>query len=182
MKISQPKLPVFRLHEELTYDPLTGFLHWKKRKNQIAVAGAVAGHKHSSRGKLYFRVRIDDTLIMGHWIVWAMVTGSWPADQIDHEDGNGLNNRFGNLHVKTQADNNKNAAIRKDNKTGVVGVTVARNGKFVAAIKVDGLHCHLGTFTLLEDAALVRGEVEKVLGYHPNHGREQLYMEREEQK
>lgn len=176
MRFKQPSLPISRLHELLTYDQSTGLLHWKVRRNQCAVAGAVAGHKANCRGKLYFRVRVDDQLIMGHWIVWAMLHGEWPTDQIDHADGDGLNNRQGNLQVASQADNNKNAAIRKDNKTGVAGVTLSRNGSFVASIRVGGKQLTLGTFNDLEDAATVRKETEKALGFHPNHGRDQKHL------
>lgn len=172
MRYEQPSVAVARLHELLQYDPETGLLHWKVRRNQYAVVGAVAGHKANCRGKLYFRVRIDNALIMGHWIAWAMAYGAWPDDQIDHEDGDGLNNRLTNLKVKPQAENNRNAAIRRDNKTGVCGVVTTRSGNYVAHIRCDGRLKHLGTFKNLEDAAAARREAAASIGFHPNHGRE----------
>lgn len=172
MRITQPTVSIGRLHQLLRYDPVTGLLHWKVRRNQTAVVGAVAGHKANCRGKLYYRVRIDSHLIMGHWVVWAMVHGAWPEDQIDHQDGDGLNNRPGNIKVASQAINNKNASIRKDNKTGVCGVVLTKSGNYVAHIRHEGKMNHLGTFKSLEQAAEVRREAETLFGFHANHGRQ----------
>lgn len=176
MKIKNPSLPVSRLGEVLYYDHTSGLLHWKvSRGNQFTEVGMVAGHKHSSRGKLYYRVRVDGHLIMGHWIVWAMTHGEWPIDQIDHIDGDGLNNRLCNLRIAPQSENNKNAAIRKDNPTGVCGVVRDKNfhmnGVFIAHIKADGKFKYLGRFKTLEEAAAVRKAAEHQYGFHSNHGR-----------
>ena len=160
-----------RLHELLRYDPITGFLHWKTRRNQIALEGSVAGHRHSSRGKIYFRVRVDKQLVMAHHLVWLMVYGEWASDQIDHINGDGLDNRVENLRCVPQGENNKNADLRTDNKTGVSGVTVSRAGSFVASISIDGKFTHLGTFKRVEDAAQARQEAMEKYGFHSNHGR-----------
>jgi len=171
MKITQPVLPIARLHELLRYDAETGLLHWTVRRNQYAVKDAVAGHKADCRGKTYYRVRVDDHMIMGHWIVWAMSYGTWPEDQIDHDDGDGLNNRLSNLRIAPQSENNKNAAIRKDNKTGVLGVVISRCGNFVAHVRVNGKMLSLGTYKTLEEAAAVRAAASVKFGFNPNHGR-----------
>ena len=47
--------------------------------------------------------------------------------EIDHKDRNGLNNRKSNLEIVSVYDNNKNQGKRKDNTTGVTGVTKRRN-------------------------------------------------------
>lgn len=163
-----------RLHELLRYAPTTGFLHWKIRRNQIALEGSVAGHRHNSRGKIYFRVRVDNNLVMAHHLVWLMVHGEWAPDQIDHINGDGLDNRLENLRCVPQRENNKNAALRRDNKTGVSGVTVSRAGSFVASIRIDGRFTHLGTFKSLEDASKARQEAMEKHGFHHNHGRVKL--------
>ena len=171
MRINTPMIRVERLHELLRYDVESGLLYWKVRRNQLALEGAVAGHIDNCRGKLYYRVRVDRQLVMGHWIVWAMHYGHWPDDQIDHQDGNGINNRISNLRIATQAVNNKNAAVRKDNKTGVSGVTTVRSGRYVAHIREGGRAMHLGTFDTLHEASEVRKQAEIRFGFHPNHGR-----------
>jgi len=169
---------VERLKELLTYDEASGQLVWKVYRNAQRPAGSVAGHIHSSRGKLYCRVRVDNCLIMGHRIIWAMQYGAWPALQIDHIDGNGQNNRLSNLRLTTQAENNRNAAIRKDNKTGVAGVTINRSGRFQPNIKLNGKNTWLGSFATLEEAAKVRAEALARSEYHPNHGRCAIPAER----
>ena len=171
MRVTIPTIRIDRLQELLRYDVESGLLHWRSRRNQLATEGAVAGHTANCRGKLYYRVRVDGQLVMGHWIAWAMHYGQWPHDQIDHQDGNGLNNRISNLRIAPQGINNKNAAVRKDSKTGVSGVTTVRSGRYVAHIREGGRVRHLGTFDTLHEASEARRQAEVRFGFHPNHGR-----------
>lgn len=54
-----------------------------------------------------------------HRIIWVMVNGSVDSEKdVDHEDGNGLNNKITNLREVTKAINSRNARKRSDNKSG----------------------------------------------------------------
>jgi len=88
--------------------------------------------------------------------------------QVDHRDGDGLNNQRANLRVCTSADNQHNQRTRKDNVTGFKGVSAPiamRNGanKYRAQIKFNGKQIHLGRFPTAEQAHAVYCEAAKRL-------------------
>lgn len=106
-------------------------------------------------------------------VVWAMTYGYWPKLEIDHIDGNPLNNRIDNLREVDHVTNGRNQRTPTNNTTGVCGVYRYRTGdKWVAAIKVNYKKIHLGLFDTIEEAAAARKEAEIKYGFHENHGRE----------
>lgn len=65
----------------------------------------------------------------------------------DHIDGNSLNNRRCNLRPASFSQNNQNAKLRCDNKTGFKGVDfIPRENRYRASIRVDGKQIDLGRF------------------------------------
>jgi hypothetical protein len=77
-----------------------------------------------------------------------------PAGRVvDHINGDILDNRRANLRLCTQAGNGKNRHNRRDNKTGYKGVSLRRNGRWIARIRSDDVLHHLGSFTDVEEAA-----------------------------
>lgn len=58
-----------------------------------------------------------------HRILWVMVNGSVEIENdIDHLDGNGLNNKLKNLRCVPKSINSRNKRKRADNKSGVSSV------------------------------------------------------------
>lgn len=103
-------------------------------------------------------------------IVWRMATGDDPGEMtVDHIDQDPLNNRFENLRLATNEEQQKNRPRQKNCKT-YPGVELKGN-RWRARIG-----CHrtyrkdLGYFTSLIDAVAARMRAEKEMGYHPNHG------------
>lgn len=93
----------------------------------------------------------------------------------DHIDGNTLNNRRCNLRTVDYVGNNRNAELRKDNKTGCPGVCFHRRiGKYQASIKSNKKDIHLGYFDDLNKAIIARKNAEIKFGYHKNHGRDKV--------
>lgn len=76
--------------------------------------------------------------------------------EVDHRDGDGLNNRRANLRLATRAQNNRNARLRRDNASGYKGVSYrpGQRGtrKWRARIKAHGRSQHLGWFATPEEA------------------------------
>jgi len=74
--------------------------------------------------------------------------------EVDHIDGDGLNNRRSNLRLASRAENQKNRARPVSNSSGVKGVTWdAARGKWLAQIGSANKHHYLGRFDKIEDAA-----------------------------
>lgn len=79
--------------------------------------------------------------------------GHGRAPEVDHIDGNGLNNLRKNLRLATHAQNMHNARNRTDNSSGFRGVHwEKRRQKWVAACMTNGVSNFLGYFDKKEDA------------------------------
>jgi hypothetical protein len=70
----------------------------------------------------------------------------------DHKDGDGLNNRRGNLRPATLQQNARNKGPARSNKAGFRGVAPCKD-RWRAAFYLDGKPVHLGMFRAPEDAA-----------------------------
>ena len=69
-----------------------------------------------------------------------------PGLQVDHVDGNGLNNRRSNLRIATGGENSRNQRLAKNNISGYKGVRWEAN-KWRARIMLNDKLKHLGYFT-----------------------------------
>ncbi|MGI8404596.1 MAG: HNH endonuclease [Thermomicrobiales bacterium] len=73
---------------------------------------------------------------------------------IDHWDGDGLNDRRSNLRIATRSQNMVNVPLRSNNTSGYVGVSWSKaSGKWRSAIKQNDRQIHLGLFTSAAEAA-----------------------------
>ncbi len=165
------------LRQRLRYERETGQLIWRhdetmpKRWNS-RWAGVPAG-RISQCG--YNQVSIYGTRYPSHRIIWAMEYGVWPIGEIDHIDGNRLNNRLSNLRDVTRTENARNMALRFDSTSGSTGVCWDKNRrKWIAQIRVNRLRINLGRFSDLDDAITARKNAEVRYGFHSNHGRSPL--------
>ena len=87
----------------------------------------------------------------------AFITNPDNKPYVDHVDNCKNNNNITNLRWATSSQNNQNASMRKDNTSGVKGVSWDKDtNKWRARIKIDGIQIHLGLFTNLEDAKETR--------------------------
>lgn len=185
---TQPLPSVELLRKLLRYEPGTGLLFWQTRPvSMFATTGSGGAEGNCLRwnnrcaGKLvrgglspkgYRVLRIQDWCVPAHRVIWAMTTGEWPTDQIDHINGDKSDNRASNLREVNNSENCRNRPIRIDNTSGVQGVTFhVRMRKWQARIAENGREKTLGTFADKEEAIAARKAAELRLGYHINHGR-----------
>lgn len=88
------------------------------------------------------------------------MTGEQPIN-IDHIDGNGLNNKWSNLRSVSHSVNGKNQKKHKTNTSGVSGVYYRKDSnRWRARIMVDDKAISLGTFKNKDDAIAARKEAE----------------------
>jgi hypothetical protein len=80
--------------------------------------------------------------------------------EVDHIDGDGLNNQRSNLRIVTRQQNSCNRRVRRDSSTGVRGVFPQGNGTWKALICIHGKQIYLGTYPTIEAAAAVRAAAE----------------------
>jgi hypothetical protein len=139
-----------KLVEHLHYDRKTGIFVWRVCLSNSARVGKIAGYEHSG-GR--WMIGISGTYIYAHRLAWFYVTGSWPLHEIDHINGRPSDNRFVNLREATRSQNAKNLGKRRDNTSGMTGVTWDQCMlRWHARIMVDGTMLRLGYFIKKADA------------------------------
>ena len=150
--------------------------HFKSKTSQKRInsrfAGTIAGctaETHKDYTKHY--IRIDGKLYITSRIIWLYMTGDWPHYHIDHIDGNPTNNKWDNLRDVPQAVNLKNKACYKNNTSGITGIFIKPNGKYLAYYSRDNRQ-HTRTFDDLDIAIDWRtSNLTAVGGYSDRHGR-----------
>jgi len=115
---------------------------------------------------------IYNVLYQAHRVVWLLHTGQWPSADMDHINGDCLDNRVCNLRSVEHSENQKNLKRAHTNKSGVTGVCWDnRRNKWRAEIRVIGKKVHLISSDNFDDAVEARKAAEAIYGFHANHGR-----------
>lgn len=82
--------------------------------------------------------------------------------QVDHINGDGLDNRRENMRLCTNSQNTKNKRLSKSSTSGYKGVSwFSKLGKYASRIRVDGELIRLGYFHDPIEAAKVYDEAAK---------------------
>ena len=131
-----------QLRKFFEYDPLTGEVRNLITRGR-AKAGNVAGTLSDDGYLVVMFLGQNERL---HRIIWCMQTGVWPELLIDHEDGNGLNNRWRNLREASTAENGQNLNATSARTGRPLGVSPLPSGRWRARIKVDYREKHIGVF------------------------------------
>ncbi len=156
-----------------------GILYWNERPSyqfesericngvNTRFAGEDFGAPHGHHKATYIRGNILGNLYLAHRLIWLYVNGVNPRHQIDHIDGNGLNNKIENLRDVPNSVNARNHPIRNDNKSGKTGVRKSKSGRWI--VTINSQYC--GMRDTYEEAVEFRCELELKHKYHENHGR-----------
>ena len=167
--------PLEVLKKYLDYNPDTGILTWKKVSNRRIKIGQEAGsapppNSPSRGGRCYRQFSFKGRNYYNHRVAYYMYHGVDPSEkhkQVDHINGNKLDNRIKNLRLATNQENQWNiSSLQRNNTSGKTGVTwYARCKKWVAQIEVRDNQkrkgYNLGYYTKKEDAIQARIEAEK---------------------
>jgi hypothetical protein len=105
----------------------------------------------------YAQSKIEGKLIYLHQFLMGTRDGT------DHRDGDGLNNRRGNLRLCTSSQNSCNQKIGKRNSSGFKGVGFyLPTSKWRARIDYKGKGRHIGYFNSPEEAAKAYNDKAKI--------------------
>lgn len=124
--------------------------HWIGWVSQKRLSDGSLGVPHVYVYAHFYKNNKDSQLLLHRLIMDA------PSDrQVDHIDGNGLNNCKSNLRLCTLPQNLMNKCKKPTNTTGYKGVYRHKGTrKWRAQISTNNRAMHLGSFTTKEQAAL----------------------------
>ena len=166
------------LRQLLRYEPDTGKLFWLPRpleafkdsyhRREVYWAAwetRFSGQEaFTARGPKGHKVGIVlGAKAIAHRVIWAMQTGAWPDNQIDHINRDPSDNRWSNLRDATNAENCRNRGISSRNTSGFKGVSWHKRTKvWHSNIKKDGRIYFLGQYTTpeLAHAAYVKASMQ----------------------
>lgn len=139
-----------RLREVLDYDPATGLFTWRVRTGPRCKIGDAAGTLHK---KGYVRIKVDGVYYAAHRLAWLYVTGRWPHEQVDHRNRSRADNRWMNLRLATNSQNQANSLSRRSERgEGLKGAYRTRQGRWQAIIRRERRAVFLGTFNTEQEA------------------------------
>lgn len=133
--------PLEMVKTHLDYDRERGLLLRRSSRGR-GKRGEVAGNLNVFG---YRMISINGSRVLAHRLVWALETGEWPQQPIDHKNLNRDDNRFSNLRLCTAELNQGNTRARS--ASGYKGVTKTPAGTFQAFIGDRGRVRSLGVFT-----------------------------------
>lgn len=141
------------------YDSDTGFIINMKNTKRKKV-GDNLGWNHDG----YICILFNGKQERAHRIIWYIVYGEWPKNDIDHINGMRNDNRLVNLRDVTRSENMQN--IRKcfkSNRHKLQGVSLVNGKYWFSRISVNGKTEHLGSFKTAQEAHNAYIERKKVI-------------------
>jgi hypothetical protein len=165
-------VPIETLKARLDYNPESGVLTWKNGQCTGKEAGCIVQNKAGNRYR-YLSIGIGgkSTNLLVHRVAYALFHGFW-VEEIDHLDGNGLNNKIYNLRGVSRAENNKNRRKQSNNSSGIAGVSwTERLNKFRVYGTKDGKQERLGLSPCFFEACCLRKRWEIVNCFTERHGK-----------
>lgn len=141
------------LKELFDYDAKRGVLINKTNRGS-AIKGRIAGSINTYRDNPRRSLVINKKRYYTYRLIWLYHYGTWPLRQIDHINGNSLDDKIENLREATQTQNNQNLHKAKcHNQAGYLGVQHRKDiNKYTARIAINGKASYLGAFHTPEEA------------------------------
>jgi len=166
----------------VNYDPRTGFMKWNaKQKDAKDSARWNARYADKECGtidekgyrRILFRLETGAAVkIRAHRLAWFIAHGDMPSGEIDHINQDKLDNRLANLRDVPKEINQRNGTRKRNNTSGVPGVTWHKqHKKWYAQANILGVHYSIGLFDDLTEAGNATREFRAKHGFTDNHGR-----------
>lgn len=125
----------------------------KNKYRRSPEVGELAG---SDSGNGYLQLSVLGRRFYVHHAVWFLTHGEWPKQQIDHIDGNKVNNAPDNLRLSNDSHNLKSYA-KAHGSVGYRGVYFVKDKrKYMARAMLNGKQTYIGHYDTPEEAAIAR--------------------------
>ena len=105
----------------------------------------------------YICSKIDDKIITLHRFIMDFPDNM----EVDHINRIRYDNRKQNLRIVTSQQNSMNRSLQPNNTSGIIGVHLNKNNKWVAQIMLNRKTNYLGSFSNKKDAVIERLKAEK---------------------
>ena len=109
----------------------------------------------------YKWVWFESRMVGQHQIAWLIMSGAWPAEDVDHINRDKSCNTWINLRAATRGQNCQNRGPHKNNICKIKGLRFRpKDGFWEPRIMKDGAPIYLGIYKSLEDAIAARKAAE----------------------
>ena len=138
-------------YERINYNSETGAFTWAVSAPGIS-AGKAAGGVNAYGYRI---IRIGRKAVRACRLAFFLTSGEWPAGEVDHINGDRLDDRLCNLRVVDRAGNSQNKREAQVNNLscGLLGVTWNKqHRRWQAKIVARKVRHHVGYFDTAEDA------------------------------
>lgn len=149
------------IKEYINYNPETGDLVWVKRPaNRVCIGDKVK----SVDAYGYLSVAFRGKVWKAHRLAWFLYYGTLPNGDVDHINGDRLDNRISNLREASRVENLRNMAVSGKGLSKYKGVSKSGNS-WTAQITLNNKKIHIGCYKSEEEAALAYNiKAEKLYG------------------
>jgi len=140
-----------KLKEHVSYDKLTGKLHWIKPTSSCIKVGDEVGSLDGDRG--YVICQILGVRTYRHRFIWFYEHGYWP-NQVDHKNRIKGEDKLDNLQESNSFKNSIN--VNRNNFSSIYpGVGFHKSsGKWRARTRVQGKRIEIGRFNTENEAKI----------------------------
>ena len=161
------------LKKQLRYDRRSGiFIRLVSNSNAVKVGDIAGNIRKGYSGKSYIDIDVNGIRYQAHRLSFLYINGLFPEFEVDHINGDGLDNSWCNLRPVTHKENGMNQRLSKNSTSKFNGVCWhTGTNKWRAYIKVNGCQYHLGLFDKKSLAIKARKNANVKYGFHKNHGK-----------
>lgn len=170
-------LPAFcDLRTQFVYDEDSGVIQYRKLSTKARRSRNEAGYVTEFENAPYRMVLVEypsgqTRQIFAHRVIWKLMTAEEPPEEVDHINGDTLNNRWANLRDGSGVVNRRNRALHKNNTSGYCGVSWnSSKHLWYARAGVDGKEISLGLFKSKAEANKAAREFRLKNGFTDRHG------------
>ena len=165
-------IPLEYFQSRLLYGRHSGDLIWRDGQCKGGQVGCIVENKAGNQYRFMSIGYEGKTYnFMVHQVIWFMCVEQW-TDELDHIDGDGLNNRLVNLRPVTRAVNNMNHRKQRNNSSGLSGLSfLTSRGKWRAYGTKDGKQVQLAYTGDFFEAICARKSWESENEFTERHGK-----------